>query len=410
VRLRWRLAVVAATSLCALPAGSSARAAAPVFGVIDSVRQGDDARTGAARAHDLGAKVVRVVVHWPTVQPRAGVGYDWHAYDDMLGRLKEQGIRPLLLPENAPTWAQDSQDLCLLTVYCPPGTGHVGDYERFVRAMTERYATGPHDVNPVGVEIWNEENISTNWYTAGGPDPDRYAQLLLAGSRAVRAVAHDLPVVLGGLSPSEYVSGSQHVSMEGFLQRLYDLGTGPAFDAIGIHPYPVPKPGEGASAITARFEAAITRLRAVRDRNNDGPKPIWITEIGFNVGFFKVRGPEASSLLLRMYDAAAAMPDVSMFLVFRLRQAANDPGWGLMNEDWSPREGYRGLEARFANATSVPETPASKPSKKKKKKRATKKRPSKAKRHAQVAVKRSSTARYCLPQRTATGSRSCRAQ
>jgi len=384
----------------ALALSPAAAHAAPAFGVVDGPYQGDDAALAAKRAQELGATVMRVLVGWAAVEPRPGQ-FDWTVYDRYLGELKKRGIRPLLLVEHSPAWAQDGDDLCLGVAQCPPGAANMDSWRTFVRAVVARYTSAAHDVDPVAVEIWNEPNIKTDWETLRGPDLARYADLLRFGAEGVRAVAPALPVLVGGLSPTS-ITSSRGIAMEAFLQGLYDRGLAGSFDGIAVHPYPQPRRGEtSAEPGYERFSADLDRVRAVRDVNNDGPdKPLWITEVGVSDPD-EVRPPETQgSMLLSMYDRVAGAPDVAAFLIWRLRQNPGDAGWGLVNADWTPKPAFLTLQQRFEGASlaAAPVTAPARRTSATQKRRAKRKRAARSRRRGDIAAKRAHASTFCLPQ------------
>ena len=116
-------------------------------------------------------------------------------------------------------------------------------------------------------------------------------------------------------------------------------------DGIGFHPYP--EEISSRDAFSSPLTRVLDRLNQVRIRMNsmDPPayEPFWITEIGFNVGFYKVRGPTAPTLqadfMRAVYTSMAARADVANVFWFKYEDfppAAPQPGvdpqqWGVVS-------------------------------------------------------------------------------
>lgn len=344
-----RLTRVVAPVLAAACWWAPGAAAAPEIGLSDGPFR--DAEPVAATAADLGVTTMRVLVDWSTVEPRQG-SFDFSVYDRFFAALEARRIRPLLLVENTPSWAQDPWDGCL-DRRCPPAHRHLDAWRRFVEAVVRRYGTGARDVRPTGVEVWNEPNITTNWTALGGPNVERYARILEFAAAGSRAALPALPVVLGGLSPRAHTT-HDGITMERYVDDLYGLGAAGWFDALGLHAYPHPEPGVDPGPSIARARAAVGRLRAVRDRHRDEGVPIHITETGIADPEEVAPGVARGEVLGRLLDALAAEPDVRSIYVFRLRNPSGRlPGWGLSNPDLSPRSGYAELRARLTPAPAA---------------------------------------------------------
>jgi hypothetical protein len=88
----------------------------------------------------------------------------------------------------------------------------------------------------------------------------------------------------------------------------------------------------------------MPRMRQALVDAGDGGKPFWITEVGYNVGFFKVRGPAAEAnqadFMRDVYTSLAARGDVANVFWFKyedfppaevVRNPPADPQkWGIV--------------------------------------------------------------------------------
>jgi hypothetical protein len=335
------------------------RTGGPVFGYSDGAYSNTDpAGAGeATKAADYaargGARVVRVLVRWAFVQPSGPTEWTWDTSDSYVAALRARGIRPLFVVTSAPDWALDPADHCGGPVHlnlCPPARAHLAEWAAFIQRLLRRYA----GARPYGLEVWNEPNFVVDWKSVRGIDPKRYAQMLHVAARAVRDVAPDVPVVLGGLALVGDDPANLAVSPARYLRRLKGLGIAGDFDALGVHPYPRPDAQHPAPA-TGRVEDTLAKVRRAAAQAFGRDIPLWITETGYATppsGGGEVDEAGQASGLLSLYDRAAKDPDVKLFLVYRLRDPVNVPpadAYGVLRGDWSPKPAYCRLAEAFGS-------------------------------------------------------------
>lgn len=113
--------------------------------------------------------------------------------------------------------------------------------------------------------IWNEPNNKSHWDPETDPDWSRYSDLVVASSRAIRAVNPALTLVMGGMSPID----------PGFVRTLEYHGALDAVDVLAVHGFPLDWnlwPIHAWPDKIAEIEAAAPN------------HPVWVTEVG--VGSF----------------------------------------------------------------------------------------------------------------------------
>jgi hypothetical protein len=221
----------------------------------------------------LGMPVRRMILGWNEVQPTQGA-WDWSGSDAVYSSLLANGLRPLIVIQSAPCWANatlpcsDAANGAL-----PPDSAHLGDWATFISRLAQRYPAA------VGIEIWNEENLTYEWLPY--PDPVAYTAVLKAADDAVKAVAPNMPVISGGLFVSGQ-SGPDGMADGAFLGGMYSAGAKGHFDGIGIHPYPIAGGWDGTPirVDTSIVEQSLDTLRTARDAAGDSSTPLWVTEIG----------------------------------------------------------------------------------------------------------------------------------
>lgn len=182
-------------------------------------------------------------------------------YDPVVHGYAAQGLRSLIVL-NQQTVAGDN---------APWLGGSWEDYAaRFAaaaRTIAEHYA-GLGD--QVAYEIWNEgDNPATPWVSIFVP-PDKFALILQQAAAAVRAVAPQARIILGGLSTGP------HQARDYVLQCRAAAGGQLPVDAIGIHPYgrwgrQRPFDGWGFGELREQFDLFRVTFPTI---------PLWITEIG----------------------------------------------------------------------------------------------------------------------------------
>jgi cellulase (glycosyl hydrolase family 5) len=341
MRARLTAAVLAlAFVLAALP--GAAIAAQPGV-VLPNPTLGDGT---LQRIQASGAKHVRVFASWRMLESQRG-RFDTQivsGYDDLANRMKALGIDVYLVVTQTPAWASASG---AQNAAPPPGP-----YADFVRRLAERYRG-----RVMGYEIWNEPNDVVFWQ--GGATPAAYAALLRPAYAAVKAADPGAKVGVAGLIGNDYR----------YLEGMYEAGAKGSFDFVSLHT-------DGACAFTDPREAArdvdgrisrwsFTGYREVRATMlaHGDPKPIWMTEIGWQVtGRRCPRVPEdpggvsaaaQAAFLTHAYGCLAHDPYVELASWFSLADfgAGEDAGggYGLYGFGGVPRPSL----AAFQRAGSV---------------------------------------------------------
>ena len=233
-----------------------------------------------------GISRVRCDFVWAWIEPKPG---EWHfeKCNQVMDDAERHGLRvlPILDYDNPGAY---------------PGTAweRPDDWCRFVRAVVGRYR-GRFDV----VEVWNEPNLPYAWKPH--PDAARYAALLKATYAAIKEVAPEVRVMMGGTAGADTA----------FLEGIYNAGGGPFMDIVNIHPYSWPNPPDGF------LDTAIRKTRAVMARHGDENKPLWITEHGWPTHTLQLAGANAM-----LAGFSIARPERRTWRVVRAKLAEDGPG------------------------------------------------------------------------------------
>jgi len=261
-----RLIFVVAACCVAFPAyardtGKEARMRETPFGVLEflnwnsawnSYKYADQKslEKAAALMRQAGVQWVRMDFLWEDIEPRRGE-FSFVKYDRIVALLRSKNIKILGLLDYCAPWACGNAGWNR-----PPD-----DDESFVdyaRKVIRRYK-GKVEY----WEVWNEPDSPVYWEPQDGLK--RYSVLLRKVYLEAKKVDRRCKILNGGLA-NGLVS----------LNHLYDNGAGPYFDIVNLHYFENPLREGALGAVGSVPRLAYT----IMERNGDGGKRIWITEIG----------------------------------------------------------------------------------------------------------------------------------
>lgn len=220
----------------------------------EETRRLDHARADLAVAKASGATVLRVAFGWDAIETRQGT-YDWSFWDDFV-RMAVDEFHLKLIPYvcYTPRWA--ASDAGPDHWRSPPRDPR--DFARFMAVIVDRYRDAVSSW-----ELWNEPDNPAYWLGT----PAQFAELIRAGSEAVRAADSRDTIVLGGIAGE--------VS---FLEQLIEKHRiAPAVDVVNIHSYYEtwhPDPIESLPEYVNRVDALM--------REHGEREPIWMAEVGYS--------------------------------------------------------------------------------------------------------------------------------
>ncbi|BDI32495.1 hypothetical protein CCAX7_45460 [Capsulimonas corticalis] len=225
---------------------------------------------------------------WRDTEPQPSV-WNWGPMDEFVRNDQSAGLKSLIVLAGAPAWASEDPGGDLLRT--PPKD--MNAWANYCRQIARRYRG-----KVKYYEVWNEPNnngIAPKGFFFLGP-PERYFDLLKAAYTAVKAEDPQAQI----LAPS---GTGQFLP---FLQRIVDLGGLQYFDILSFHPYTIPMSSEVGYGFNDQKNYAY-RVQAAREvmRKGGAIKPIWVSEIGFDLG----EEPKQAGLPLTQDQIAAeAMP------------------------------------------------------------------------------------------------------
>ncbi|MDQ3808852.1 MAG: hypothetical protein M3336_01020 [Chloroflexota bacterium] len=284
----------------------------------------------AQLARAAGFKLMWGYVPWQQVEPvRGDLQFRkqdrWgrplpNALTNVVSAAADAGMKLVLRIDEVPGWAGGT-----------PANLDPADLENYVYESV-RYGRGTIRY----VEVFNEPNLPYEW--GGPPDPAGYARLLAAANRGVKRADPNVMVVAAAVSQR---TGGLGGSMEDvdFIEGLYNAGAKDSFDVLGMHAYlgSFPPETDPSTCVPMCFRD-IERFRAVMERNGDGAKDAFITEMGVL---------ESSSVDLGQFAWMQVTPDTRAEYLVRALELAN------AQYPW-----VRGAMVFNFDAATVPWTPA----------------------------------------------------
>ncbi len=308
------------------------------------IGQGDAAHFAAAQA--AGGQFAIVVFSWQDIEPTPNYLY-WETPDAALRAAEFYGLKVVARLDRPPDWARTDVG---------PTPWSLDAYTNFVRQVAQRYGS-----RLAGVIIWNEPNLALEW-DGHSPNPRGYAALLSAAYPAIKQAAPALPVLAASLAFT-LGDGSRASDDLTYLEALYAAGAAANFDILAAHPYGF---GQPPSQPPARDRLNFRRLelqRAVMAANDDGDKPIWITEMGWRTSapaadrWQVVTAAQQREYTLAALAWATRYPWLERMAVWELAAGPDPYGYALWQGEESFTPAYSALQQRY-KATKQPATAA----------------------------------------------------
>ncbi|SKX56112.1 beta-1,4-xylanase [Mycobacteroides abscessus subsp. abscessus] len=313
----------------------------------------DELRRYVATVVDSGARMVRLDLSWPLLEPAEGV-FNWAPLDRVVNALRSSGIDVLGIIDYTPAWASGHSDL---VTYRPNTAAEYGD---FAGTVASRYKG-----RIKAYEIWNEPNGTP--YFRPGPDPEFYTSMLRAAHTAIKTEDSAALVIGGavGLAPDTEVSMNARV----FIDRMYRAGAGGHFDALSVHPYSYPN---GLTANADNRDSLVSMLADIRAEmveRGDGGQKIWATEVGYPSG-----GPGGSEsrqaglitelaadwaqlpyggpvFIHELVDRAVSDVDNGSTTDFGYTTVAAETSYGVVRSDFTPKLAFAKVKSLVAQDT-----------------------------------------------------------
>jgi len=273
-RCRRASAALIIASLAAILPAAGAGAASPGVNLA-----GPPTPELVQRAVATGAKSVRVFVLWRDLEPAYRGQFPTSGdhnlqtlisvYDQGLKALNANGIKPLYVLTETPSWANGSTDHAI-----PPSDP--SDFAAFAGRFAAHNKAAGGDV--LGYEIWNEADTDTYWHPS--PSITQYTAILKASYKSIKAADPSATVVAAPTTGNNAT----------WISQMYGAGAGGYFDAAAVHTDtaclvagPDDYYRDEATGEIAQFSFLGYRtVRKVMDANGDAGKPILMSELGWS--------------------------------------------------------------------------------------------------------------------------------
>jgi hypothetical protein len=268
-------------------------------------------------ASRLGMRWVRLDFDWYRIEPERGV-FRWEEWDRIVARFAARGVHMLPTLAYTPAWASSN-----------PGNPRVGDppaqtsfWTDFVGQAVSRYRDRIRHW-----QFWNEPNITEFW---NGPRALYRTQILEPAAALARSLDAGLQVVGPGLA-------NLRDWRDWFREMLANPGI---VDVVNHHNYG--RDGREAILDLERDQPGRPSLRTLmRELGVDG-KPFWLTETGLrsSQGDQRAYYQDVVSVLQER-----AWVHRVFFFHYWDGPGQGNGGFGIVNEDFSPKPAYTFLRS-----------------------------------------------------------------
>lgn len=209
-----------------------------------------DLEKTASLMQEAGVGWVRVDFLWSDIEPQEGK-FDFAKYDGIVQLLKDRGMHILGILHYSTDWASACGKW-----NCPPKENRF--FIKYATRVIQRYKD-----QVKYWELWNEPDSPTYWKEQDGLKS--YCALLKEVYVAAKQTDPECKILNGGVA-----NGASSVN------HLYDNGAKDYFDILNIHFFQNPL-HPGAIKAVVSYPKLVYKIM---QRNGDGDKKIWITEIG----------------------------------------------------------------------------------------------------------------------------------
>ena len=322
--------------LACSPANHSARAAEPAspWGIASSASGAKNLGEWLPRVHDAGVGTVRLFPEWRTVEPRKGQ-WNWDKADALVRTASDNQVELTAPLMGSVPWSSEKLHTFPMS--------DLAAWSEFVTHAVTRYKDRIHRW-----EVWNEGNGGFN---DGRHTTTDYARLAAATYAAAKQADPTAQVALS-------IASFDPAYLHQILLAQQAAGTPAQFDFLCIHPYEladgISSPhGEIPYLWMTRLLRDLLKKSAPTKANAD----IWISEIGRNIAPRKDQPAaerEAAAALVKLYVMALAQGIRGVQWFEGQDPAGEEPGFGLLQRDGTPRAAYHAFKTMTATLGAAP--------------------------------------------------------
>jgi polysaccharide biosynthesis protein PslG len=304
-----------------------------------SFRWASDRSERIQASADVGASVMRLLVHWNQVAPQRPArpadpfdpSYNFGDVDEAIRTARNANLQVLVTLYGTPRWANGGRGASFV-----PTRFH--DFKRFAQAIASRYS-GRHADHPQVRfwSVWNEPNLQRflrpQFDKRGKPlAPKNYAALYAAAYQGIKTGNPAAKVAIGETSPrgSDKAKGIRAIHSPGkFAEMVAKANRRLKFDAWAHHPYPsVPglKPSHKVRWPNVTLSSLPEFQKRLRKWFKRSKVDIWITEYAHQTrpqDRLGVTYKKQAEYIRQAMSIARKQPFTKMFVWFVFR---DDPG------------------------------------------------------------------------------------
>lgn len=301
----------------------------------EETRTLDEVHDDLATVRLAGARALRVSFGWDGLEPEDD-RFDFDFTDALVGIAEEQGVELTPYIAYTPAWAAGVEPGGEAWHRPPLDPAEFGE---IAGELASRYRGRVRSW-----ELWNEPDNPMFWTGT----PEQLAELVRAGSRAVRAADPEARIVLGGVAwDSRYV-----------LKLLRDHAVSADVDVVNIHAYHETWSPDGIEELVPY----VLRVADAIALHGDG-EPIWINEAGYSSYRYGARVSDVyratfayehtlehqASFLLRAIALAASTGHVSLLGWYEIKDLPpqaevigdeNNRHLGILTPDRRPKPAF----------------------------------------------------------------------
>ncbi|WP_420632435.1 hypothetical protein [Candidatus Leptofilum sp.] len=275
----------------------------------------------------------------------------WEKYDNIVDLAESFDIEIIARLSNPPAWSR-ALPIEATGSLAPPD--NYEDFGDFAAVVAERY-----NGRIRYYQLWNEPNGNEEWGIHQPVSPEQYTELLCTAYRRIKEVNPGAVVLAGALTPTVAINEANLNDLI-FLERMYGAGAGDCFDVMSAQGY-----GLWSGALDQRLKPNVISyphnlyLRDVMVRHGDADKPIWISEMGWNVvpegmddRFGRVTPEQQARFALEAYERAQSewpwVGVVNYWFLKRKDETELDQSFyyfRLLDADFTPQPAYEALVA-----------------------------------------------------------------
>ncbi len=236
-------------------------------------------------AADVGFVFIRQEFPWADIEIHGKGDFEdrrhepyrsaWEKYDNIVDLAAQNGIEVIARLSSPPEWSR-SLPVAQTGAKAPPDD--YDDFGDFAAAVAEHFNGRIHTY-----QLWNEPNGNEEWGANQPVNPEEFTELLCNAYGRIKAVDPDAVILAGALTPTVAINDANLNDLI-FLERMYAAGAGDCFDVMSAQGY-----GLWSGATDQRLRPTVINyphnllIRDVMVRHGDAHKPIWISEMGWNV-------------------------------------------------------------------------------------------------------------------------------